>query len=270
MKKVVVIGAGNVATHLSLAIQKKSASIIQVYSRSEESACALSCRLGTDRTTRIDEIYPEADLYLFAVKDDVLPEIIPQIPVNNGLWVHTVGSVPMDIFKGHTKRYGVLYPLQTFSKSREMDLRTVPFFVEACTPDDEQLLVGFVGSLSNTVHTLSSEKRKYLHLAAVFACNFSNHMYSLAYILLKEQNIPPAVLLPLIDETAAKIHMLSPLQAQTGPAVRYDSNVLNKQMELLTDPAMKDIYQRISRSIYKEAVYEQYQLRFNENKGISV
>jgi len=251
--KVVVIGAGNVATHLSLAIQKTSASIIQMYSRSEENAYKLANRLGTDLTTRIYEITPEADLYLFAVKDDALSEIIPQIPSNKGLWVHTAGSIPMDVFKGYTEYYGVLYPLQTFSKSREMDLQTVPLFIEACTPDHEKLLVEFAGSLSNNVQTLSSEKRKYVHLAAVFACNFSNHMYAMAYQLLEEQNIPPDVLIPLIRETAAKILTLSPLQAQTGPAVRNDLNVLTKQMELLTDPSLKEMYQLISQSISNES-----------------
>ena len=252
MKKVVVIGAGNVATHLSLSIQTTSASIIQVYSRSEESACALASRLRVAWTTRICEITPEAGMYLFAVKDDALPEIIPQIPANNGLWVHTAGSVPMDVFKGYTEHYGVLYPLQTFSKSREIDLRPVPFFVEACTPDNEKSLVEFAGKLSTNVQMLSSEKRKYVHLAAVFACNFSNHMYMMACKLLDKQHIPHDVLLPLIDETAAKIHTLSPLKAQTGPAIRYDLHVLNRHMELLTDPAMKEMYQLISQNIHKE------------------
>ena len=264
--KVVVIGAGNVATHLSLAIRKTSVSITQIYSRSEESACTLASRLGTARTTRIHEIRPDADLYLFAVKDYALPEIITQMPVNQGLWVHTAGSISMGIFKGYTERYGVLYPLQTFSKSRKIDLQTVPFFVEASTPDDEKLLVEFVGRLSNNPQTLSSEKRKYVHLAAVFACNFSNHMYAMAYKLLEEQHIAPDVLFPLIHETAAKIRTLSPVQAQTGPAVRNDLNVLNRQMDLLTDPAMKEMYQLISQNIN----YEQYQLRFNENKGLPV
>ena len=251
--KVVIIGAGNVATHLSLAIQKTSASIIQVYSRSEESVYALANRLGTDRTTQIHDITTNADLYLFAVKDDALPVIIPQIPVNKGIWVHTAGSVPMDIFKDYSEHYGVLYPLQTFSKNRETDWRTIPCFVEASSPDNEKFLVEFAGSLSNNVRRLSSEKRKYVHLAAVFACNFSNHLYALAYKLLEEQNIPPDVLLPLIHETASKIMTLSPLQAQTGPAVRYDLNVINRQIELLTDPVMKELYQLFSQNIYQEA-----------------
>ena len=250
--KAVVIGAGNVATHLSLALQKTSATIIRIYSRSDENAAALANRLGTEWTAQISQISPDADLYLFAVKDDALQEIIPQIPVNKGLWVHTAGSVPMDIFTGYTERYGVLYPLQTFSKNREIDLQTVPFFIEACSPDDEKILVELARKLSDNVQTLSSEKRKYVHVAAVFACNFSNHLYALACKLLEEQNIPQDVLLPLIDETVAKIHTLSPLEAQTGPAVRNDLNVMKHHTELLTNPAMKEIYQLISQNIHNE------------------
>jgi predicted short-subunit dehydrogenase-like oxidoreductase (DUF2520 family) len=251
--KIVIIGAGNVATHLSLALQKTPASIVQIYSRSEQSVSELAKRIKTVWTTQIADLSPDADLYLFAVKDDALQEIIPQMPANKGLWIHTAGSVPMDIFKGYAQRYGVLYPLQTFSKSRGIDLQTVPFFVEACSPDDELVLMKFAGMVSNNVQSLTSEKRKYVHLAAVFACNFSNHLYTLAYRLLEEQHIPRDVLLPLISETAAKINSLSPLKAQTGPAVRHDLNVMNSHMELLTDPAMKEIYQLISKNIYKEA-----------------
>ena len=251
--KVVVIGAGNVATRLSLAIQKTPASILQVYSRSKESACALAGRLGVAWSTQISEITPDADIYLFAVKDDALHGLISAMPKNRGLWVHTAGSLPMDIFKNKTGRYGVIYPLQTFSKHREIDLQTVPFFVEACLPDDEKLLIDFAGTLSSNVQTMTSEKRYYLHIAAVFACNFSNHLFVLAHKLLEEKQIPQDVLLPLIDETVAKIHTLSPLQAQTGPAVRYDREVINRHIECLSDPAMKEIYQLISKNIHKEA-----------------
>ena len=250
--RIVVVGAGNVATHLSLAIQKTPNSIIQVYNRSEEKAYNLANRIQTAWTTQIHHITPDADLYIFVVSDDALSDIIPQIPGNNGLWVHTAGSVPMDIFQGYTKRYGVLYPLQTFSKNREIDMQTVPFFVEACLQDDEHILVTFAGMLSRNVQSLNSEKRKYLHLAAIFACNFSNHMYTLAYKLLEEQNISPDVLLPLIDETVAKIHLLSPQNAQSGPAVRNDLQVISRHLELLGNAAMKDIYQLISKDIYKE------------------
>ena len=251
--KVVVLGSGNVATHLSLAIQKTQSTVIQVYSRNFVNACRLAYELQTACAAECEDITPDADLYLFAVTDSALAEIIPRIPANKGIWVHTAGSVPMDIFKGYTEHYGVLYPLQTFSGRRAIDLQHVPFFVEANLPDNEKLLIELAGRLSNNVQTLDSEKRKYLHLAAVFACNFSNHMYALAYKLLEKQHIPPDVLLPLIDETAAKIHSISPLKAQTGPAIRNDSEVMDRQMELLSDPVVKELYQLISQHIYKEA-----------------
>jgi predicted short-subunit dehydrogenase-like oxidoreductase (DUF2520 family) len=190
------------------------------------------------------------------VKDDALQDLIPRIPANRALWIHTAGSLPMDIFKGHAKRYGVLYPLQTFSKGRRVDFRQIPCFIEACSPEDEIRLYEIAGRLSDHVQTLASEKRKYLHLSAVFACNFSNHMYALASKIVHEQGISPEVLVPLIDETAAKIHTLSPEKAQTGPAVRYDRNIIDRQTALLTDPAMKEIYQLISKNIHKETIHE--------------
>ena len=255
--KIVVIGAGNVATHLSLAIQQTPFRIVQVFSRSAANADALANRLQTRYTSQLHEITTDADLYLFAVKDDALAEVITQVPDNKGLWVHTAGSVPMDVFKGFTARYGVLYPLQTFSRDRAVDVRHVPFFIEAASQEDEQVLRYFAGQLSNNVQLLDYEKRKYVHLAAVFACNFSNHMVALAYQLLESQGISPEALLPLIDETAAKIHSLSPLQAQTGPAVRNDLNVMNMQMELLSNPMMKELYRLISKSIRRTVNSEQ-------------
>jgi predicted short-subunit dehydrogenase-like oxidoreductase (DUF2520 family) len=254
--KVVMIGSGNVATRLSLALQKAGYTTGQVYSRSEEGARTLAGRLQTGWTTETDGIIADAGLYIFAVKDDALPELIHRIPGNRGLWIHTAGSLPVDIFKGHAEHYGVLYPLQTFSKDRETDFKRIPCFIEAGSPEDETRLRLLAGRLSDNVQTLSSEKRKYVHLAAVFACNFSNHMYALADKIVKEQGLSPEVLIPLIDETAAKIHTLSPAKAQTGPAVRYDRNVIDRQTALLTDPVLREMYQLISKNIYKETFHE--------------
>lgn len=188
----------------------------------------------------------------FSVKDAVLPDLIRQIKPNNGLWVHTAGSVPMEVFEGHVQRYGVLYPLQTFSKDRRISLEGVPVFLELNNPEDEKILKKVAKALTKEVHWLSSEKRKSLHLAAVFACNFTNHMYALAAKVLEKQDIPYDVLLPLINETAAKIGEIPPAEAQTGPAVRYDKNIIDKQMAMLEDPAMRTIYQLLSQNIYKE------------------
>ncbi|MDR1675856.1 MAG: DUF2520 domain-containing protein [Tannerella sp.] len=258
--KIVFIGSGNVATHLSAAMQKAGYTVGQVYSRNETHARTLAGRLHCDWTAKTGEIISTADLYVFAVKDGALPELLAQTPVNNGLWIHTAGSVPMDVFKGYAAHYGVLYPLQTFSKNRDTDFRRVPCLIEALLPEDETRLHEIAARLSDHVQTLSSEKRKFVHLAAVFACNFSNHMYALAGKLVREQGLSTDILLPLIDETAAKIHALSPSDAQTGPAVRGDRQILDRHLALLSDPAMREIYQLISNHIYKTTKYEQHSL----------
>ena len=162
----------------------------------------------------------------------------------------------MDIFSGYAEQYGVIYPMQTFSKSRLVDFSIIPFFLEANTSDGACLLQSVAEKLSGNIRFLSSDKRRHLHLAAVFACNFTNHIYSLASRLLEQQDIPAEILLPLIDETAAKIHVLPPKKAQTGPAIRYDENVINKHLAMLDDPDMQSIYRIISQSIHKEAQHE--------------
>ncbi len=250
MMRVVFIGAGNLATRLSLAMSRAGMEILQVYSRTAARAEALAGKLGCVWTDALDAVSPDADLYLFALKDTALREVIAGMRPNGGLWAHTAGSMPLSVFAGATERYGVMYPLQTFSVEREVDFKRIPFFLEASSAREEALLKKVAGTLSDDVRPLSSEKRKYLHLAAVFACNFTNHMYALAERILRERGIPGEVLLPLIDETAAKVHELSPERAQTGPAVRYDRNVIDKHLALLRDPDVRDLYERISANIY--------------------
>ena len=250
---VVFIGSGNLATRLSLAMSEAGMSVRQVYSRTAENAEALAGRLGCAWTTAPEEVIGDADLYVFSLKDSALRELIARIRPNGGLWIHTAGSMPLSVFEGFTSRHGVLYPLQTFSKGRTVDFRKIPVFVEANSAADEDLLVRIARTLSDDVRLLSSDQRKYLHLAAVFACNFTNHIYALAEKILEERHIPGEVLLPLIDETAAKIHAMSPIEAQTGPAIRYDENVIRKQMDLLADKDMRTIYELISRNIHKMA-----------------
>lgn len=254
--KVVFVGAGNLATRLSLEMRKVGLEIGQVYSHTSEHAETLADVLGCPWTTVAEEVIENADLYVFSLKDTVLQEVIGRVRPNQGLWVHTAGSMPISVFEGFAVRYGVIYPLQTFSKSREVDFRKIPFFLEANSPEDEIVLREVAGLLSGNVRILSSEKRKSLHLAAVFACNFTNHIYALAGKILKERQIPEDVLLPLIDETAAKVHVMPPAKAQTGPAIRYDENVIDKHLAMLEDPDMRTIYERISRSIHKEAQHE--------------
>lgn len=252
--QIVFIGAGNLATNLAKALYYKGFRIVQVYSRTEESARELAMKVEADYTTDLNEISKNAKLYIVSLKDAAFAELLPQITAEkqNSLLVHTAGSIPMSIWEGHAQRYGVFYPMQTFSKQREVDFREVPFFIEANTPEDAELLKAIAATLSEKVYDATSEQRKSLHLAAVFICNFTNHMYALAAELLKKYNLPFDVMLPLIDETARKVHELTPREAQTGPAVRYDENVMNNHLSMLVDsPALQEIYKLMSKSIHE-------------------
>lgn len=251
--KIVLIGAGNVATHLGVALVRKGYSVLQVYSRTEEAAKALAIRLQTGFTTCLDDVTDEADLYIVSIKDSALDEVLPRLTCRNprAMYVHTAGSISIDVWKGLAVRYGVLYPLQTFSKECEVDFSAVPCFVEANTEEDTALLQRLASELSRNVYRASSEQRRYLHIAAVFACNFSNHLYAVCDHLLSSHGLPFEVMLPLIDETARKVHQLRPVEAQTGPARRYDENVIGRHMEMLQDePELAQLYALISRNIH--------------------
>ena len=254
--KIVFIGAGNLATRLSLAMQRVGMQIGQVYSHTEASARQLATRLGCPWTNDLSALQEDGDLYVFSLKDTVLSDVISKVKPNNGMWVHTAGSISMSVFEGYAQRFGVLYPLQTFSKGRNVNFDVIPIFLEANTDKNADYLKNIASALSENVRFMSSEKRRSLHLAAVFACNFTNHIYTLSYKLLENESIPADVLLPLIDETVSKIHSMPPAAAQTGPAIRYDENVINKHLAMLDDPDMQAIYRLLSQSIHKEAQNE--------------
>lgn len=253
IQKIVLIGSGNLATRLSHALYDNGFEIIQIFSKTDEHAKALADCFGCAWTTEPEQINPDADLYIFALKDTVLEEIIGRVPLNKGIWVHTAGSMPMSVFENKPEHYGVFYMMQSFSKQRTLDFSKIPFFIEASDKATLDALKEVAGKLSDSITELSTEKRRYLHLAAVFANNFTNHIYALAGKLLEQHQIPFEALLPLIDETAAKVHEMKPLDAQTGPAIRYDKNVINKHIAMLDDPVMKEVYQLLSDSIHKEA-----------------
>lgn len=251
-KRIVLIGAGNVATHLGIALHQAGYELLQVYSRSEASASELAARISVGYTCSLEEIRCDADLYIISLKDDVLGELIPRIVKGReqALFVHTAGSIPMSVFEGHAVRYGVLYPMQTFSKRKELDFSSVSFFVEANSEEDCQCLEALAVSLTPNVIRANSKQRMALHISAVFACNFVNHMYALSARLLEKQGLPFEPMLPLIDETARKVHELCPKDAQTGPAVRNDEKVINKHLAMLEDePVLHELYEKISKNI---------------------
>lgn len=237
-------------------MQRVGMTVGQIYSRTRDHAESLAKKVNCQWTCNLNEIIPDADLYIFSVKDAALPEVISHMKPNPGLWVHTAGSVPMQVFEGYTQRFGVFYPLQTFTKKRRVKLDGTPIFLEVSKPDDMKMLRKIAIALSGNAKEFDSEKRRRIHLAAVFACNFTNHMYTLAARILDGQGIPYDVLLPLITETAERISELPPAEAQTGPAVRLDKEVIARQVALLEEPAMQTIYKLVSQNIYSAKIQE--------------
>lgn len=253
---VVFIGAGNLATNLAKALYYKGFRIVQVYSRTEESARTLAQAVEAAYTTDLASVAADAQLYIVALKDAAFVRMLPEIVAGreNALWVHTAGSIPMNVWTGRVERYGVFYPMQTFSRQRMADFRQIPVFVESNSAEDARFLKDIASALSGEVYEATSEQRKSLHLAAVFACNFTNHMYTLAAGLLEKYGLPFEVMLPLIDETARKVHELEPRLAQTGPAVRYDENVIGEHLQMLAgEPQMQELYKLISESIHRHS-----------------
>lgn len=252
--KVVLIGSGNLATHLAMALRDARHCVMQIYSFTQENAQKLADCVGAQATHRIDEIRDDADFYIFSIKDDALNNTLNQMPHKKGIWVHTAGSVPMDIFEPYMKKYGVLYPLQTFSKNRPVDFSIIPVCIEGSTVSVSEQIELLARSISKKTGYLPSEKRKYLHLAAVFACNFTNHLYTLAAEIIAKEGISFDMLKPLISETAAKVQDMNPQKTQTGPAVRFDESIMQNQQNLIEDKQTKDIYSLLSKSIYTHSI----------------
>lgn len=252
--QITLIGAGNLATNLGKALWRAGHDIKEVYSRTMASAEALACKLGARATNDLASVESGADVYILAVKDSALEAVagaLARIGADGVVFLHTAGSVQMSVFEGRFKHFGVLYPMQTLSKDKEVEFSEIPFFVEGNGERSLQLARALAESVSEHVYDCSSEQRRHLHLAAVFACNFVNHCYALSARLLEKQGIPFGVMLPLIDETARKVHALSPIEAQTGPAVRYDENVIRMQADLLSDePELRELYLKMSESIH--------------------
>lgn len=274
MYKLVILGSGNVATHLSVALKNAGHIISQVYSRTIDNARALADKLGTEAVDSIDKIITDADAYIISVKDDALEEVASTVhshiksqkatasqnqnsdnETREALFIHTAGSISIEVLEMYAKNCAVLYPMQTFSKTREVRFAEVPCFIEASNDDSLAKVKLLAESISDKVQVCDSQKRKKLHLAAVFACNLTNHCYRLAEKVLEEDGLDFSLFLPLIEETARKVKEMSPRKAQTGPMVRYDKKVMAMQMEMLPDTRTKEIYRLMSESIHEDSLY---------------
>ena len=246
MIKVIIIGSGNVAQHLILAFQKaKDIELVQVFARNKINLIHL---LDSDKITSDYNQLKEADLYIISVSDDSINEVSHLLPFNNKLVAHTSGSVTMDELC-NINRKAVFYPLQTLSKKKEINFKEVPLCIEAQNESDLKLLNTIASCISYKVFELDSEQRKSLHVAAVFVSNFVNHLYKIGSDICNERHVPFEILKPLILETAKKVQILSPIEAQTGPAKRKDTTTINKQLAILTVKNQKEIYKILTKSI---------------------
>jgi len=250
-KRIVMVGAGNLAWCLSSALMNAGHQVVQVFSRTSSAARELAHTLNASWTNKASDITDQGDIYILSVSDSALSHLISQIEIDSQIMVHTSGSLDIEVFTSKAKNYGVLYPLQTFSKTRSVDFSEIPVIIEGNNADSEKALLTLGKQISNKVLTLNSEDRLYLHLAAVFACNFTNHFYHLASLLLEKRDLSLDLLMPLINETADKIGMIHPAKGQTGPAIRNDQNVIKKHLDLLSfSPGIRELYEVMSRSIF--------------------
>ncbi len=231
--KIVLIGTGNVGTQLAQSFAERHINFKQLAGRT------------------FSKMDADADLYIIAVKDDAIANVVARMPETMGIVVHTAGSVDLTDLSAKFTRYGVFYPLQTFSKNRKLDFSEIPVLIEA---GDEQTLSGlksFASILTKNVGMATSERRRMLHLSAVFACNFVNHLYALAEDIVQKSGFDIDILKPLIIETAQKVQQMKPVEAQTGPAVRYDKTVMAKHLALLqNDKTKQQIYALLSENIH--------------------
>ncbi len=246
--RIVMIGAGNVATHLSHSLAQK-ADIVQVFSGHLDNATALASALpAATATDCINDIVEDADCYIISIKDDAIAPFLTKIKPNNALWVHTSGSVPATVFAGYANHYGVLYPLQTFTRSVPVDIAQVPFFVEGATPKDTDDIRELALLMSPIVYEADSNKRRLLHIAAVFACNYANHLWTIADDILQKADFPFSVMLPLIHATIDKAAAISPSEGQTGPARRGDKHIIDSHIGMLPEKEA-EIYRILAENI---------------------
>ena len=251
---ITLIGAGNVGFHLGKRLYKKKIKIHQVFSRTLVAAKALGVQVNAAYTNQLSEIDGTADIYILAIKDDLIERVGAQLAQNKKikkkLIVHTSGAVESTVLAPYFKKYGVFYPLQTFSKSKKVNFKNIPICVDARAKKDISRLLELADQISKKVYTISDQERPILHIAAVFVNNFSNHLFHIASELCEKEKLDFQILQPLIQETVLKIHDQSPYQMQTGPARRGDRATIEKHLSFLQKyPKYAVLYSGLSESI---------------------
>ena len=253
--RIIIIGAGKVSAQLGNALIDANHSIVQIFNRTKSKAASLARKWGAQAIDNFDSISPNADLYIIAVKDDAIEDICnsleKHIPAKS-LVVHVSGATPSTLLAPYFANHGIFYPLQTFSTDKKPDFKSIPLCINASNQQVEKCLLSLANSISDKVFKVDDQQRVTLHTAAVFANNFSNHLFHIAQQILKEANLPFDLLVPLIEETVEKIKIMDPKEAQTGPARRNDQKTITKHLELLQNhPQFYDVYQVLTQSIMR-------------------
>jgi predicted short-subunit dehydrogenase-like oxidoreductase (DUF2520 family) len=250
--RITIIGSGNVATHLAAAFKNAGHRIVQVYSRNMQNAALLAYHVGAEAIDDMDNINSETDIFIIAVKDDAIGDIVPQLTKYDKLIAHTSGAASLAHILAFTDKAGVFYPLQTFSKTKELNFNEVPLCIEGADEAITKQLEELARTVSNNVYRVNTNQRGVLHLAAVFACNFTNYMYAVSQQLLAGSDMDFAMLRPLILETADKIREHLPADVQTGPAIRNDEKTMQGHLQMLNnEPKLQELYRLLSQGIIK-------------------
>ncbi|MCB0523903.1 MAG: DUF2520 domain-containing protein [Saprospiraceae bacterium] len=252
--KIVVVGAGRIGWHLAKRLKGKGLPVAQVVSRTEQHAKELGESIQCKWTDKFEEIQQDADWVLLAVKDDAIIQVAENIApfASESFVTHTSGGTAGEVLAKYFKRFGVFYPLQSFSMDHMPVWSKIPFCVDASSPTDLMFLKKIAKTIGNLVYQVNDVQRANLHVAAVFANNFSNHCFAIAEMILKEKDLPFDLLHPLMEETLTKALQESPAKMQTGPAIRGDAETLKRHIELLeSHPAWMKIYKDLSESIQK-------------------
>lgn len=250
-KKIVLIGSGNLAFHLTALLVKKGHEIIQFVGRNPQTTSELGMKYFTSHTTDLKQINTEADIYIICVNDSEISNVAKQLKLGDKLVLHTSGTSNIALLKGSSSKTGVIYPLQTFSKNSKVKWAKTPILIEGNSAETGNLIKSFASTLSKKIVPLTSAQRIKFHLAAVMACNFSNHLYALSKEFLTKEKVNHfELLLPLINQTVKKIKKTDPAAAQTGPAIRGDKNTIDTHLKLLEKyPTDKKLYSLFTQSI---------------------
>lgn len=250
MKRITFLGSGNVATNLAFKMKESGYTIVEIWSKSASSAKELSDKINSNWTTDLNNL-KDTELLIIAIKDDFIEEIASKVKNKQTPIIHTSGGIGLDVFKNKSS-FGVFYPLQSLNKNMICNFNDIPICIEANNKKLKDCLINIANKISQSVHLIDSSKRKQIHLAAVFASNFSNHMISISEKILKEIDLDPDLLKPLIHHTINKLDQNSANTTQTGPAIREDYQVIENHRKMIKDPDLKLIYSKITDHIINQ------------------